>query len=221
MILRNDDCLKVLRKLPTESVDLVVTDCPYKIVQGGCTSNGKAGIFTKTDDVSAGKIFQHNEIKFKEWLPDVYRVLKKGTHCYIMINGRNLAELQIEAEKVGFHFQNLLVWKKNNNTPNRYYLQCLEFIILLSKRPALNINNMGDKNFFEIPNIKGKTHPTEKPVDLLKIFIENSSKEGQIVLDPFMGTGSTGAAAKLSNRKFIGIEIDEKYFKIAEARLNG
>ena len=219
MILRNDDCLNFMKKLPNESVDLVVTDCPYKIVQGGCTSNGKAGIFTKTDAVSAGKLFNHNEIIFKEWLPDIYRVLKKGTHCYIMINGRNLAELQYEAEKVGFHYQNTLVWKKNNITPNRYYMQCLEYILLLSKRPALSIANMGEKNFFEIQNPRGKTHPTEKPVDLIEIFVKNSSKEGQIVLDPFMGTGSAGVACKNLNRNFIGVEIDENYFKIAQERL--
>lgn len=168
-----------------------------------------------------GKLFKHNDIKFSEWLPDVYRVLKKGTHCYIMINARNLKELQLEAEKVGFEFQQLCIWVKNNATPNRYYLNSCEYILMLSKRPARDINIMGTKNIFFIKNIIGnKNHPTQKPVELMKIMIQNSTKEGELVLDPFMGTGATGIASKELNRDFIGIEIDEKYFKIAEERIN-
>ena len=82
---------------------------------------------------------------------------------------------------------------------------------------------MGTKNLLEINNILGgkKTHPTEKPVELNKIFIENSSNEGDVVFDPFMGTGSCGVACKELNRDFIGIEIDERYFKIAKERIEG
>lgn len=235
--LKNDNCLNVLKNLQDKSIDLVVTDCPYHIVSGGC-SNGIFGndklkntgcIFNKihnfeTDDNSIeytkkGKLFKHNEIKFSQWLPDLFRVLKNDTHCYIMINGRNLKELQQEAEKVGFVFQNLLVWKKNNATPNRYYLNNSEFILMLRKGKARNINKMGTKNILEVPNIIGKkTHPTEKPVELMKILIENSSNSNDLILDPFMGSGSVGVACKELGRKFLGVEIDEKYFNIAKKR---
>lgn len=92
---------------------------------------------------------------------------------------------------------------------------------MLRKGNAKNIKNMGTKNVLEIPNILGgtKTHPTEKPVKLNKILIENSSDEGETVLDCFMGTGSTGVACKELNRNFIGIEIDENYFNIAKKRI--
>lgn len=147
-------------------------------------------------------------------------MLKNNTHCYIYINPRNLKELQIEAEKVGFKWQNLIVWKKNNSTPNKYYMNSYELILMLRKGNAKNINNMSTKNILEINNIIGKkTHPTEKPVELNKILIANSSNENDVVLDLFMGTGSTGIAAKELNRSFIGIEIDEKYFNIAKQRL--
>lgn len=253
--LHNLDCLEVMKKIPTESVDLVCTDCPYHIVSGGCSNDAvKIGRYTQcggilrkdshgnsfmtesnhvslcgilndydpTTYTKQGKLFKHNEIKFSDWLPDVYRVLKNDTHCYIMINPRNYMELQQEAEKVGFQFQQMIIWAKNNSTPNKYYLNSFEIILMLRKGRAKNINNMGTKNILFVPNIMGnKKHPTEKPEALMKILIENSTKTGDVVLDPFMGVGSTGLACKHNGRSFIGIEIDEKYYKIAEDRING
>lgn len=92
---------------------------------------------------------------------------------------------------------------------------------MMRKGKAKNINNMGTKNILEINNILGgkKTHPTEKPIELNKIFISNSTNENDVVLDPFMGTGSCGVACKELNRNFIGIEIDERYFDIAKKRI--
>lgn len=246
-----------LKKIPTESVDLVVTDCPYRIVGGGNTTNKykvkqPSEIFNRSYDYKItnsnkvqkyqegtshavlggilndneyatyarqGKLFKHNDIKFSDWLPEIYRVLKKDTHCYIYISARNLKELQIEAENVGFKFQQLIVWQKNNVTPNKFYLNNYELILMLRKGKAKFINNMGTKNLIKIDNIRNKTHPTEKPIELNKILIENSSNEGNLILDPFMGTGSCGVACKQINRNFIGIEIDEKYFKIAQNRI--
>ena len=227
--LYNDDCLRVMEQLPDESIDLVITDCPYRIVSGGCTNiprkDEPSGIFNRRNvftqkNSKSGKLFDHNDIKFEQWLPDVYRVLKDGSHCYIMINARNLKDLQEQAEKVGFTFQQLLVWDKGNATPNRYYLNACEFILMLRKGKAKNINNMGTKNILSIPNIRGKSHPTEKPLKLMQIFIENSSNDGDVVLDPFMGVGATGVACVNINRNFIGVEIDENYFNIAQDRIN-
>lgn len=260
-VLYNQDCLEGMRTLPSESIDCVVTDCPYKICAGGVSieehademggvmrkrtdskhvslcgvlndrqvvrSNSrigdkwvKAGTTAVPSAVRNGKMFAHNDIAFSEWLPDVYRVLKKGSHCYIMVNARNLKELQTEAEKAGFVFQNLLVWDKGTATPNKYYMQGLEFILMLSKRPARNINDMGSKNLLSTPNIIGtKRHPCEKPVSLMAEMIRNSTNEGDIVLDPFTGAGSTLIAAKRLNRRYIGFEIDKQYYDIAYRRL--
>lgn len=139
MKLVNDDFLNVAKTIPDESIDCVITDCPYHIISGGISIkenvNEPKGVLRKrfkSDGTSCsnkwlkkddekyiacarnGKMFEHNDIKFSEWLPEVYRVLKQNTHCYIMINSRNLMKLQQEAEKVGFEFQNLLVWEKQN-----------------------------------------------------------------------------------------------------------
>lgn len=229
MYLYNENCIDKMHKLKTNSVDCIVTDCPYHIVSGGCTTipreNGSSGILNRhntftRENAKSGKLFDNNDIEFKDWLPQVYRVLKDDSHAYIMINARNLKELQTEAEKVGFKFQNILIWDKGNITPNRYYLNAYEMILMLRKGRARNINNMGMSNILRVPNIIGKkTHPTEKPVDLMKILIENSTNISDIVLDPFMGTGSTGVACKNTDRDFIGIEIDKKYFDIAKERI--
>lgn len=92
---------------------------------------------------------------------------------------------------------------------------------MLRKGKAKDINRMTTKNILDIPNIKAgtKVHPTEKPVDLMKILIENSSDEGDIVCDMFMGSGSTGVACLETNRKFIGCEIDSDFYNIAEGRI--
>ena len=147
--LYNGDCMTILKTIPNESIDLIVTDCPYHIIGGGNSTNKyrtkqPSGIFNRSyykktnlnrtqkyqegtnhailggilnDNEYAtyarqGKLFKHNEIKFSEWLPEIYRVLKNNTHCYIYISARNLKELQVECEKVGFKFQQLIVWKK-------------------------------------------------------------------------------------------------------------
>lgn len=241
MKLYNEDCLKILSTIPDKSIDLVLTDCPYHISQGGCTNDAvkirrtrEMGGFMKhrrelattesevlaIDNTRKGKIFTHNDIEFSDWLPEVYRVLKPNTHCYIMINARNLKELQQVAEDVGFIFQNLLIWDKGNSLPNRYYMNSYELILMLRKGKAKNINDMGTSNILRVPNIIGnKKHPTEKPAQLFQIMIENSTKDNEVVLDPFMGVGGSGIACKNCNREFIGIEIDEKYFNIAKERL--
>ncbi len=209
-----------MQEIPDESIDLVVTDCPYHISHHGKSCCG--GIFSDLQNKHAksGKLFAHNDIAFSEWLPDVYRVLKNGTHCYVMVNSRNLKDLQTKAEQVGFIFQNLLVWDKRTATPNRYYMQALEFILMLRKGAVRSINDMGCKNIFTIPNIVGtKRHPTEKPVLLMMELIRNSTNDGDIVLDPFAGSGSTLMAAKRLNRRYIGYEIDPDYYTIAVKRL--
>lgn len=215
----NGDCLELLKEVQDESVDLVVTDCPYKIVPGGCTIP-RGGIF-RSKEAKTGKLFKHNDVEFSDWLPMVYRTLKPGTHAYIMVNERNIAKMQTAAEKSGFKFVNILIWEKNTMTPNRYYMKQTEYILLLRKGPARTINHPGTSNIIKVKNrIGNKYHPTEKPVDLLKVLIENSSHAGDVVLDPFMGSGSTGVACLDTGRKFIGIEIDKKYFDVADTRIN-
>lgn len=217
------DCLDILKQLPDKCVDLVCTDCPYKVVSGGCSGKSlfsASKYLNNAKEVSQGKMFKENSIKFDDWLPEVYRVLKPDCHCYIMINGRNLAELQKQAEKAGFVFQQLLVWEKGNSMPNNWYLQSVEFILMLRKGKAKKINNRATKNILKVKNIIGnKIHPTEKPVPLMEILIANSTKENEIVLDPFAGSSPVAQACINLKRRFICIEKDPEYWKASCERL--
>ena len=215
------DCLELMKKIPAESVHLVATDCPYHIVSGGCTNKGKGNGIFQRENASDGKLFAHNEIAFSAWLPEVFRILKPDSHCYIMVNGRNLKELWQAAEDTGFSFQNLLVWDKGNVTPNRYYMNACEFILMLRKGKAKTINNAGTSNLIRVKNPVGKKlHPTEKPVELMEVLIVNSTDKGDVVFDPFLGSGTTAIAAVNTGRHYIGFELDPGYFDIACKRLD-
>ncbi|MBO5080374.1 MAG: site-specific DNA-methyltransferase [Bacteroidaceae bacterium] len=167
-----------------------------------------------------GKIFENNNLLIGDWMPLLYRVLKENTHAYVMTNFLNLEEMMMEAKKAGFLIHNLLIWEKNNVTPSRWYMKNAEYTLFIRKGKSKPINNLGSKTVHQFDNIIGsKTHPTEKPVDLMKLYVGNSSELGQVVLDPFMGTGSTGIACKELGRRFIGIEKDKSYFDVARMRL--
>ncbi len=239
------DSREILKQFPSGSIDCVCSDVPYNIATGG-VAGIKKGIHTggilnrqelenskdlkkkwlrkdankdNADFITSGKFFE-NVPKFEEWLPEVYRILKDGSHCYLMINARNIKELQQKAEEAGFKYLNLLVWKKQNRTPNKYYQQGCEFVLMLRKGYAKNIKDMGKSNFFEIKNpIGNKFHPNEKPVQLMKEMIEQSTNSGDVVLDMFCGSGSSCIASKELGLNYIGIELEPKYAEIARERL--
>lgn len=224
MKLYNNNCLDILKTISNNSVDLIVTDPPYKVTSRG--NSGTMGGYWKTDIAKSGNIFENNNISCKEYLPEFYRILKDKTHCYVMCNNTNLQEMINVGITSGFSFVKCLIWEKGNKICGRYYMNSFEYIILFRKGGDKPINYCGTSDILKIPIKKlkdenGKNlHDTEKPVELMKILIENSTNTNDIVLDPFMGIGSTGVACKELNRDFIGIEIDEKYYKIAEKRIN-
>lgn len=212
------DCLERMKEIPSGSVDLCVSDVPYKLTGGGkgdgANSKRPKGILV--DNSQLMKV-----PNFEDWLPELYRVMKDGSHIYLMCNFKNLNDLMNKSLAVGFKHINLLVWEKNNCTPSQFYMKNCEYTLLLRKGKSKYINNIGDsKTVHKFNNIIGnKVHPTEKPEELMRFYVENSSNEGDTVLDMFMGSGSTGVASLNTNRKFLGIEMDEKYFEIARSRI--
>lgn len=213
------DAIEAMASMKAASVDLIATDPPFKVISGGSNigaNDGRpTGILAKND----GKIFKHNAIKPADYLSECFRVLRPGRDAYFMTNNLTLRSMLNAADDCGFHFHGLLTWNKNNCTPSRWYMKDLEVVVYLYKPPARPINNPGDKQSFQCDNPRNKCHPTEKPVALMQRYIENSTRPGWKVLDPFMGSGSTGVACLNSGRRFIGIEIDRAYYKIAERRV--
>lgn len=216
------DSLDLLKMLPPKSIDLVVTDPPYRVISGGNKSEKwKSGYSKSVLHKNDGKIFDHNDIDFRDWIPLVYNVLKDDTHFYCMTNLLNIKEIMQVCEDCGFKLHNLLVWEKNTANANRWYMKNCEYTLFYYKGNAKTINNPSSMTVHRYNNIVGdKTHPTEKPVELFELYIGNSSNENDLVLDPFMGTGSSGVACKHLNRNYIGYEIESSYFEIAKERLN-
>lgn len=138
-----------------------------------------------------------------------------------MTNSLNMEEMLTESRKAGFKLHNILVWEKNNCTPSQFYMKNCEYVLFLRKGRAKWINDIGgSKTVHKFNNIIGKkTHPCEKPIELLKFYINNSADEDTVVFDPFMGTGSCGIACKELGVDFIGCELDKEYFDIAKERL--
>ena len=220
----NGNAIDFMKTLEDESVDLIVTDPPYKVTARG--NAGNSGGMMQSKLSMQGRIFKHNDIKPMEYIPEFYRLLKDGSHCYIMTNHVNLQEILNTATECGFHFIKSLIWNKGNKIMGQYYMSQFEYILFFRKGKGKKINKCGTADILNIPNKKTKDkdgkniHDTEKPVELMKILIENSSQENELVLDPFVGVGATAIACKDLNREYIGIELDEKYYNIACNRID-
>lgn len=219
-ILKEGDSVELLKLIPENSIDCLVTDPPYSTISGGTPDNPEVkrpkGILESND----GKIFELNDLPIENWIGEAYRIMKDRSHIYVMVNMLNLLYYAEEITKAGFLIHNILIWKKNNVTPSRWYMKNAEYIIFARKGEAKPINNMGSKMILEHNNVTDRIHPTEKPVSLMQELILNSSSENDIILDPFIGSGSTIEAALISNRKAIGFELDKKYYDLSFKRIS-
>ena len=220
----NGNCLEYMRTLEDESIDLIVTDPPYPTTSRGHAGN--SGGMLQKEINKKGKVFEHNNIDCTEYAPEFYRVLKDGSHCYVMTNHINLIKMLNVFTDCGFHFIKSLIWNKGNKIMGQYYMSQFEYILFFRKGYGKKINNCGTADILSVPNKKTKDtngkniHDTEKPVELMKTLVENSTQKGDIVLDPFVGVGATALACIESERNYIGVELDENYYNIAKQRID-
>lgn len=213
----NEDFRTAIKSIGDNSIDLIVTDPPYKITSRG--NSGGTGGMLKTKESMNGNVFSHNSIEIEEWISELHRVLKEGSHIYIMCNNKNLSKYLRVINDAGFNIFKTLIWAKNTAITNMYYMDSHEYIIFARKGKAKKINNCGTKSVLEFDNPRNKLHPTEKPVELIDVLIKNSSNEGDLVFDPFMGSSSVALSSIKNNRNYIGFEIDENYYKISLDRI--
>lgn len=217
------DMRSYMNGIKDNSVDLIVTDPPYPTTSRG--NAGNSGGMLQKDINRKGKVFENNNININDWIHRLYRVLKPTGHCYIMTNHKNLQEYLNAIQNAGFYFIKNLIWDKGNKIMGQYYMSQYEYIIFCRKGAGRMINDCGTPDILKVANQKHKHndgsnwHDTEKPVDLMKILVKNSSQKRELILDPFMGVGSTMIAAKELNRDYIGIELDKKYYDITSERL--
>lgn len=206
------DCLDVMKTFPDKSFDLVLTDPPYGM---DYQSSRRTDKYEKiAGDVSLEWL--------KPFLLQAYRVLKENTHIYLFCNDYAISDFRRELEVAGFTPKRTLVWVKNNHTSGDLegdYANKTEFVVF-GHKGRRELNGSRDTNVVHAKRVETAFHPTQKPSDLMQYFIGKSSNEGDTVLDPFAGSGSTLVAAKYLNRKSVGIELSEQYCEIARKRLS-
>lgn len=217
------DCLELLPQIPTGSVDLVVTDPPYQIdVDGGGRSKLSARMKKMKADLINDNLVSGFDAAI---LGELVRVMK-NINIYLWCNAKQIPMyLKYFVDGLGCSFE-ILVWIKSNAAPlfNHKYLNDKEYCLYFRKDGYCNPESyeLAQTYFLQPLNAKDKQlweHPTIKPLNIIQRLVMNSSKEGETVLDCFMGSGTTGAACVRTGRNFIGMEINEKYYEIAQFRL--
>ena len=214
------DCLQVMDELIAKGIkiDAVITDPPYNIARkNNFHTMGRAGIdFGEWD----------KGFDLFSYLDRAYKLLDKNGSIVVFNDWKNLGDITRYAESLGFVIKDMIRLEKSNPMPrnrDRRYITDYECAIWLTMPKAKWIfNRQSDK--YERPKFVGSIesglHPTQKNVLLMEWLVKIHSNENQTILDPFMGSGTTGIACKNTNRNFIGIEMDETYFNIAQKRIN-
>jgi len=214
--LRKQDAVAFLRALPMESVDMLVTDPAYESLE----KHRAVGTTTRLK-VSAGSsnpwfsVFPN--ARFGELFEEVYRVLKRDTHFYLMCDPETAFIAKPIAEQAGFKFWKPLVWDKKSIGMGYHYRARYEFVLFFEKGKR-RLSDLGIPDVLQVPRIRGG-YPAEKPSALSAILIRQSSVGADLVVDPFMGSGSTGVAALTLGRRFAGNDVADDAVRLSRARL--
>ncbi len=210
------DAVTWLRSLPDASVDLVVTDPPYESLEKhravGTTTRLKHSKSSSNDWFT---VFPN--ARFEELFREVFRVMRKNTHFYLFCDQETAFVAKPIAEQAGFRFWKPLIWHKVALGMGYHYRSTYEFILFFEKGKR-KLNDLGIADVISEKRIH-KGYPTEKPVRVNRVLIEQSTAPGELVIDPFMGTASAGQAALELGRSFWGNDISDKALAIAEERL--
>ena len=240
------DCLVEMVKLDTESVNLVFADPPYNLSNGGFTCHAGRAVSVNKGKWDKSRGVDKDFEFILQWLKECKRLLKPNGTIWISGTYHSIYQCGYALQKLDYHILNDICWFKPNASPNlscRYFTASHETLIWASKKKSsghtFNYQEMKNgrfpKDFIKKPGKQMRSlwaigtpqaeekqfgkHPTQKPLDLLERIILAASNKGDIILDPFMGSGTTGIAALRHGREFIGIELDEEYYKVACTRI--
>lgn len=213
--LYHGDAIEILPALG-ECADLVFTDPPYILSSGG---NGDYADWHLSADYNNNGELVTCKITWSDFMPLLYNSMRGDSHCYTMCNDRHVEDMLCQAKTAKLRQHSLLIWEKGTATPNKHGMKCYEMIGLFFKGKEKYWNDCGQKNIIYVPQENYALHPTSKPVALCENYIRQSTQEGEMVLDPFCGVGSTLLAAIKSGRKAIGIELEEKWFNASVKRI--
>jgi len=213
------DCLKVIPTIPSESVDLVLTDPPY---------NKKKDYEVYKDNLTEEEYWQFME----SWIKESFRILKDDGFLCFSCSQEQIWNFKPLCERVGFKFDHLLIWSSGEckvHLPHERWLRTYEPFMFFVKGEGRKLNNEWGYNNMDVFRVRSphqnsrddkKYHPTQKPLKVMENIVAKASEKGMVVLDPFLGSGTTMVACKNLRRSCIGIEINPKYVEIAKLRLN-
>ncbi|MDR0908701.1 MAG: site-specific DNA-methyltransferase [Spirochaetaceae bacterium] len=247
-IIFNGDCISILKDFPDNSIDMIFADPPYFLSNNGFTCQGGKMVCVNKGKWDKSNGFE-NDIAFHfAWINECKRVLKPEGTIWVSGTYHSIYACGYVLQSSNFHILNDIAWYKPNASPNlscRFFTASHETLIWARKsekaKHTFNYDKMKNGDFPEDvlkkPNLQMRSvwsistpkpyekeygkHPTQKPVNLLKRVVMASTNEGDIILDPFCGSGTTGVACKcLGNRFFIGIEIEENYCELTKKRLS-
>jgi site-specific DNA-methyltransferase (adenine-specific) len=213
------DSLKLLKSIEDNSIDLVVMDPPFIF-----NAAGGGGAFGHKNRKNMEEMYksksEHLKFGFDFKILDELKRVMKLTNIYIFCNKNLLVDLLVYYRNYNF---DILVYHKTNPTPtvNNKYLSDLEYILFVREKGAKLYGNYHSKSkLFSQPQKKREwLHPTIKPLNIIETLINNSSLEGDTILDPFIGSGTTAVACIKNNRHCIGMEIDPEYYELANTRV--
>jgi site-specific DNA-methyltransferase (adenine-specific) len=229
----NGDCIELFKKIPSNSVHLVLTDPPYNLGEFMHKRNTNLAKMRENHFAYSG----WDNLGYEEWedsmdkfLQESSRVLKEKGTLLLFMSLMKVETIIRLAEKHNFYYKTIGVWHKTNPMPRNMNLhfvnstECWLYFIHKGTTGTFNNNGVMMHDFIETsltPQSEKKygKHPTQKPLQLINHFVKTLSNKGEVILDPFMGSGSTGVSATLQQRQFLGIELDEKYFDIAKKRI--
>lgn len=214
--LRKMDAFEFLRHLPNESVDLCITDPPYESLE----RHRKKGTTTRLKQSKASSNTWFPTIsndRFPDLFSEIYRVLRKNSHFYMFCDSETMFVAMPVGEQAGFKFWKPIVWDKVKIGMGYHYRARYEFILFFEKGKQ-KLRNLGIPDILVADRIKGG-YPTEKPVEISEILVTQSSEEGMLVCDPFMGSGSVGVASIMQNRRFIGCDTCSQAVELTRDRI--
>ncbi len=239
------NCIELLKTLPSSSVDLVFADPPYNLqLDGELHRPNNSKVDAVTDEWDQFDSFAAYDDFTEQWMAECRRVLKPNGALWVIGSYHNIFRVGAKLQDLGFWILNDVIWRKSNPMPNfkgTRFCNAHETLIWAGKsdksRPTFNYDSLKAFNDdlqmrsdWLLPICSGqerlknkagkKTHPTQKPESLLYRVLLGTTNPGDVIVDPFFGTGTTGAVAKALGRHFIGLEQDKSYIKAAEARLS-
>ena len=241
-ILYHDDCLKRLKKIDKKSIDMIFADPPYFLSNGGVSCHSGKQVSVNKGQWDEG-LSPNDKLSFnRKWIRACREVLIDDGTIWISGTYHNIYSIGVALELEGFSIINNITWQKPNPAPNlacRSFTHSTETIIWARKQltpkkkgkhyfnydlmKEMNDNKqMKDVWLLSLPSKKEKIngkHPTQKPLSVLERIILASTKENDVVLDPFSGSGTTGIACLNLNRKYIGIEKEEEYLELTVKRI--